>query len=81
MYLKKKIPMEYRNFLFRVEKFLDEMKKVEPKILKLCKQAIINSNIEGNTIHVNEQNYKKLDKISIDYALLEKSNSLKVSRN
>ena len=51
------------------------MKKVEPKILKLCKQAIINSNIEGNTIHVNEQNYKKLDKISIDYALLEKSNS------
>ena len=22
-------------------------------------------------IHVNEQNYKKLDKISIDYALLE----------
>ena len=54
------------------------MKKVEPKILKLCKQAIINSNIEENTMHVNEQNYKKLQKISIDYALLEKSKALKV---
>jgi len=79
IYLKKKKYLWNTGiFLFRVEKFLDEMKKVEPKILKLCKQAIINSNIEGNTIHVNEQNYKKLDKISIDYALLEKSNSLKV---
>lgn len=65
-------------FLFKAQDFLKEMKKFNPEMLNLCKQTLNNSDISEESIKLAKENYKNLEKISIDYALLEKTKSLKV---
>ena len=62
-------------FLFKAKTFKDEMKKYNERILEDCQKSI--SNWENNILQFNE-NFKKIQSVSIDYILMEKTEKIKV---
>ena len=65
-------------FLFRASDFLKKMEEFSPSILRLCKEALNGANTLQDFIYLKKEPYENLEKISIDYALLEKTPQLKV---
>ncbi len=62
-------------FLFKAKTFKDEMKKYNERILEDCQKSI--SIWENNILQFNE-NFKKIQSVSIDYILMEKTEKIKV---
>jgi len=62
-------------FMFRVGDFFEELKKHSEEVLTKSKEAI---NYEGNVIHIEKEKMMQIPKISIDYALMEHSDKIKV---
>jgi mannose-1-phosphate guanylyltransferase/mannose-6-phosphate isomerase len=60
--------------LFRPAVFLEEMQKHNPKILEYCKNSLQSADKTENTIKLNSEYFERCDSVSIDYALLEKTN-------
>lgn len=60
-------------FVFKVRTFLSEMEKYSPEILGKSKQAFVNN---GEEIEIGKMNMIPAD--SIDYAVMEKSDKIKV---
>ena len=61
-------------FLFKASSFLKELEKYEPEIIKNCNEALKKSLKDLDFIRVNENFFKKCPNISIDNALMEKTN-------
>lgn len=59
-------------YMFNTETFFSELKKHSPEIYK----NIQNKNIENTIPSIQLNNYEKIQDISIDYALMEKSKKL-----
>lgn len=59
------------TFLFKASKYLDELKKFQPKIYEACKKAIENKTNDLDFIRVSEEIFNKCPKDSIDYAVME----------
>lgn len=77
-YLKKK--NYYWNsgmFCFKVSIFLEEIKKHSPKIYELCLNAYKNSN-KTDFIRIKHEDMLAIPENSIDYAVMEKSDKVKV---
>ena len=66
-------------FLFQAKDFINEMEKFNPLMLNSCRNALKKSTVEGDYIHLGKEDYEDLENISIDFALLEKTKSLKVA--
>ena len=60
-------------FLFKVEKFLGEIKNSEYSIYKNCIQAVKKSKIKKNKQYLSEKYFEKCIPKSIDYAVMEKT--------
>ena len=75
-------------FVFRAEFFLKQMQKFAPEILKAAqnaikndiKNAIKNAKKEPNLIRIKPEFMSQIPENSIDYALMEHSNALKLVR-
>ncbi len=66
-------------FCFKAKTFLDELKQHSPDILEASKKALANTAIEaGEPIRVAMDDMKAIPSNSIDYAVMEKSNKVKV---
>jgi len=68
-------------FCFKVEVFLKELEKYAPEVYQTCKKAYKNANKNTenqNILKIKEDDMQKIPKISIDYALMEKTKILKV---
>ncbi len=65
-------------FMFKAGVFLDEIKKYSPDIFKACETAYKNSKKDSNIVRVNLEDMEKIKEDSIDYAVMEKSNRVKV---
>ena len=66
-------------FMFKAGVFLDEVKKYAPKIYDASKVAFDNSfDIQGSILKIRQNDMQNIPSDSIDYAVMEKSNIVKV---
>jgi mannose-1-phosphate guanylyltransferase len=65
-------------FCFRVGAFLQELKICSPELFELCYRAIQGIEQDEMNYKVNSELMQVLPEISIDYAVMEKSNKVKV---
>ena len=61
-------------FLFKAGKFIQEMKKYSPDTHKFCKQAYSKKTNDIDFIRVEKSSFLQCPNISVDYALMEKTN-------
>jgi len=64
-------------FCFKVDTFLSELEKYSPKIYTACKEAYENCT-DDDIIRVKTDDMLKIPEDSIDYAVMEKSDKVKV---
>lgn len=65
-------------FLFNSSAYLSEIEKHSPSILSEASKAMEKSEKEGNLIKISQEDMVKIPKDSVDYAVMEKSNIVKV---
>ena len=61
-------------FLFKVNTFLEEMEKFNPRVIKYCRESVNKKSLDLDFLRLDENSFKKCPNISIDYAVLEKTN-------
>ena len=69
-------------FFARKDSIINNFKKHQPKIFKLCTDAVNKSTIYKNVYYLNKHSFNKLKEKSFDHAILEKSkniNSIKLN--
>ncbi len=62
-------------FMFKASQLISELETHHPQILNSCKLAIDNSVIDLNFVRVEKEAFTSCPDISIDYAVMEKTNS------
>ena len=65
-------------FLFRADKFIDELKKHHPEIYSACESAYQNAEQDLDFIRLEESAFAKSPDISVDYAVMENTNKAAV---
>lgn len=65
-------------FVIKASVWLDELAKFENEIISLCKEAIKNSHNDMDFLRIDEKSFFKCNNISIDYAVMEKTNAAAV---
>jgi len=60
-------------FMFKSKTYINEIKTYCPDILKYCKQSIINSKFDLDFQRIEQTNFAKCPNISIDIAVMEKT--------
>ena len=65
-------------FCFKAGLFLDELQKHSPEIYEASKIAYENANIEAEMIRIKHDDMQNIEDDSIDYAVMEKSDKVKV---
>mgnify|MGYP006096927665 CR=1 FL=1 len=60
-------------FMFKANKYLDELQKFEPTILSCCKKSIENVNQDLDFVRLKSSEFLKCPDKSIDYAVMEKT--------
>ena len=65
-------------FCFKVKTFLQELKYYSPHILEACEVAHEHAKNESNVIRITEEKMSLIPEDSIDYAVMEKSQKVKV---
>ena len=63
-------------FFARKDSIINNFKKYQPIILKLCTRSIYKSKIYKNVYYLNKASFKKIKEKSFDYAILEKSKNI-----
>ncbi|WP_017800240.1 mannose-1-phosphate guanylyltransferase/mannose-6-phosphate isomerase [Winslowiella toletana] len=62
-------------FLFKASRYLEELKKYRPDIYSACCDAVAKVDPDLDFIRVNEEVFSRCPDESIDYAVMEKTNS------
>lgn len=62
-------------FLFKASRYLEELEKYEPEILKVCQQSLAKPSQDLEFIRVDIDVFKTCSDKSIDYAIMEKTDS------
>lgn len=65
-------------FMFKAGVFLDELQKYSPKIYEASLQSHNNTKEENNLTRIKHDDMMQIPEDSIDYAVMEKSNKVKV---
>lgn len=65
-------------FCFKTGVFLAELKKYSPEIYNSCQEAFNNKKIQNATLRIQHSYMDAIPNESIDYAVMEKSNRVKV---
>ncbi|RDE23044.1 mannose-1-phosphate guanylyltransferase/mannose-6-phosphate isomerase [Motiliproteus coralliicola] len=60
-------------FLFRASVYLEELQKFQPEVLNACRQALASEHPDLDFIRLDEEAFKQSPDISIDYAVMEKT--------
>ena len=74
--LKKKGYMNSGMFFARKDSIIRSFNKYQLKIFKNCKDSVDKSRVYKNVYYLNKTSFKKLQEISFDYAILEKSKNI-----
>lgn len=62
-------------FMFRADKFLEEIGKLAPDILDACRAAYEEAQDDLDFVRINLEHFKRCRSDSIDYAVMEKTSS------
>jgi mannose-1-phosphate guanylyltransferase len=65
-------------FMFKVKSYLDEVHQHSEDIFTASRDAFENRESEGDTISISKSYMEKIPATSIDYAVMEKSNKIKM---
>ncbi len=65
-------------FCFKAGIFLDELQKHAPEIYEACKKAFDQKKIQHSTLRIQHSQMESIPSESIDYAVMEKSDNVKV---
>jgi mannose-1-phosphate guanylyltransferase/mannose-1-phosphate guanylyltransferase/mannose-6-phosphate isomerase len=65
-------------FAFKAGRYLEELEKFAPEMLKRCKTAFDLAEVDSDFIRVNQCEFSQCPSDSIDYAVMEKSDSVVV---
>jgi mannose-1-phosphate guanylyltransferase len=65
-------------FLFRASAFLGELKRLQPEILEACEQAIGTIERDMDFVRIDAAKFRASPAISIDYAVMEKTDAAAV---
>ena len=65
-------------FFFNAQLFLSEIEKYSPEVFQTAQTAFSTAKVDGDTYYIAEDKMKLIPSISIDYAVMEKSDSIKV---
>lgn len=60
-------------FIFKASKILNEIKKYKPEVYYQCKESLINNIKDNDFIRINKDSFEKCPNISIDNAVMEKT--------
>ena len=60
-------------FLFPVTTLLSELNRLQPATVKACQQSLTAARIEGRVVHPDGHAFSGAEAISIDYAVMEKT--------
>ena len=63
-------------FFARKDSIINNFRKYQFKTLKLCIHSVNRSKISKNACYLNKKSFKKIQAISFDYAILEKSKNI-----
>lgn len=74
--VKKKGYMNSGMFFIRKDSIIRNFKKYQYKIFKNCNEAVSKSKMYKNVYYLNKSSFKKIQEISFDYAILEKSKNI-----
>ena len=74
--VKKKGYMNLGMFFMRKDSIIRNFKKYQYKLFRNCNEAVIKSKIYKNVYYLNKLSFKKIQEISFDYAILEKSKNI-----
>ena len=74
--VKKKGYMNLGMFFMRKDSIIRNFRKYQYKLFKNCNEAVIKSKIYKNVYYLNKLSFKKIQEISFDYAILEKSKNI-----
>jgi len=62
-------------FMFRADRYLQELEKFQPEMVSICKTALEKSSTDLDFIRVDEKSFAASPNDSIDYAVMEKTDS------
>ena len=62
-------------FLFRAARYLEELEKFRPDILEACKNAMVNTQDDLDFIRIDAEAFRACPDDSVDYAVMEKTDS------
>jgi mannose-1-phosphate guanylyltransferase len=62
-------------FLFKASRYLEELKKYSPEILLACEESMQESKADMDFVRVNIEAFQRCPDDSIDYAVMEKTDS------
>jgi mannose-1-phosphate guanylyltransferase len=65
-------------FLFKASRYIEELKKYRPDILSACEQAMEATATDMDFIRVSKAEFEQCPDDSIDYAVMEKTNSARM---
>ncbi len=65
-------------FLFRAERYIEELEKHNPEMVNACKAAIYNGKQDLDFFRLEQESFSACPEDSIDYAVMEKSNDVVV---
>ena len=65
-------------FMFNVDSYLQELQQHHPTVLELCSLSMSQSKVDQDFIRVHSDSFQQCLDISIDYAIMEKTNKAKV---
>jgi len=74
--VKKKGYMNLGMFFMRKDSIIRNFKKYQYKLFRNCNEAVFKSKIYKNVYYLNKLSFKKIQEISFDYAILEKSKNI-----
>ena len=61
------------NFVFRADVMLDELQAFEPGLAGIVREAVDNATVDLGMVKIDEAAFARAHKISIDYAVMEKT--------
>ncbi|PWQ98720.1 mannose-1-phosphate guanylyltransferase/mannose-6-phosphate isomerase [Leucothrix arctica] len=60
-------------FMFRVDSFLQALGEYQPLVLAACERAMVQTHSDGDFIRLDTKSFEQCPDISIDYAVMEKT--------
>lgn len=64
-----------KGVLFKASRYIEELYKYAPKVLESCRESLAKATTDLKFIPINQEQFESCPDISVDYAIMEKTDS------